>query len=137
MFNSFHDSKEGEERGKNLISVIRMEDIFVVHLGDLGHKLSEKRIEDLGVVDVLLVPVGGGVTIDAKGAAQIVGELEPSIMVPMHYKEEGLTERYSFLAGVEDFLKSMGGEVATKEKKLKVTRADLEGEETKVVVLEV
>lgn len=137
MFNSFHDNKEGKERGRNLISMIRVEDVFVVHLGDLGHKLSEKRIEDLGVVDALLVPVGGGVTLDAKGAVGIVSELEPAVVIPMHYKEEGLSEKYQFLRGVDEFVKAMGGEVATKEKKLKLTRSELEGVETKVVILEV
>lgn len=137
MFNSYHDKKEGEERGRNLISVIRTEEIFLVHLGDLGHKLSEKRLADLGSVDVLMLPVGGSVTLDAKLASELVLQLEPAIVIPMHYKEEGLSEKYQFLDEVSEFLKSMGGEVPFKDKKLKLSKSDLEVEETKVVVLEV
>lgn len=102
---SFHDAKKGELRGKNTIYVIEMDGIRLVHLGDLGHKIKTKRAEAIGEVDVLMIPVGGEYTIDAADAAEVVGILEPKIVIPMHYKREGLNEDLSTkLAPVDDFL---------------------------------
>ncbi len=122
--------------GPNLIMVMRIDDIFVVHSGDLGHVLSEKRVEDIGLVDVLLVPVGGGVTLDAKRAAGVIAQLEPSIVIPMHYSAPGLSAEMPKLAGVEDFVKEMGAEAGEKSKKLKVTRDSLP-ENLQVIIMEV
>lgn len=133
---TFHDAKEGKERGSNLIMVMRIDDIFIVHLGDLGHVLSEKRVEDIGLVDVLLVPVGGGVTLDAKRASQVITQLEPSIVVPMHYGVPELSTEMPKLVGVDDFIKEMGAEAGEKSKKLKVTRDSLP-ENMQVVIMEV
>ena len=129
MMSTHHDNKEGAERGSNLIAVMRIDDLFVAHLGDLGHVLSEKKIEDIGNVDVLLIPVGGVYTIDAKAAAEVVNQLEPSIVIPMHYGVLGM-------AGVEDFLKLMGIEVLTREKKVKVTKDSLP-ENMQIIPMEV
>ncbi len=66
---TFHDAAQGANRGRNTAFLMEMEDLRLCHLGDLGHALSSKQIEDLSAVDVLFVPVGGVSTIDAKGAA--------------------------------------------------------------------
>src|SRR5690606_22468500 len=91
-FGVFHDAKQGAERGRNTIYKITIDDIKIVHLGDLGHELSDTLIEEIGNIDVLLAPVGGVYTIDPAAAAQIVSKLEPRIVVPMHYKMEGMKE---------------------------------------------
>lgn len=132
---TFHDDKKGVERGKNTIYCIELEDMTVLHLGDLGHELSEQTIEKLPIVDILLIPVGGGFTIDAKTASKVISSLEPKIVIPMHYKSNQNPDISDSLAPLEKFLDEMGGDKdATKVDKLKVSKRDLE-EETKVIVL--
>jgi len=99
-YETSHDESGGSERGKNTVFVIEAEGVKVCHLGDLGHALSEKDVEAIGGVDVLMVPVGGTYTIDAAGAANVVKSLGATITIPMHYKIEGLSLP---IAGVVDF----------------------------------
>lgn len=127
----FHDNVGGAERGKNVIYNIEEDGLNVVHLGDLGHKLSTEQVQEVGSVDILMVPVGGVYTISAKEAAEVVSELEPKIIIPMHYKIPGLKFE---LEGVEAFLKEMGIESVELQPKLSVTKDKL-SEEPKVVVL--
>lgn len=85
---TYHDKSEGSERGKNLIFSVIMDGLNVVHLGDLGHELSNSQIEKLGNVDVLMIPVGGFYTVNAETALKIIKDISPSYVVPMHYKTE-------------------------------------------------
>lgn len=129
---SFHDNKEGAERGPNTIFHLNLDGLNIVHLGDLGQSsLTEEQIAQIGEVDILLVPVGGIFTIDGKGASEIVSQLEPKIIVPMHYFVEGLKFE---LDGVDKFLKEMGVENVSPQPKLSVSRDKLP-EEPQVVVL--
>ncbi len=99
---TFHDEVKGKKRGPNIVFALDAEGLRVVHLGDLGHTLDSSQIQELRPVSVLLVPVGGHFTIDAKEAWKIVEALEPRVVIPMHYK----TPAVDFpIAGVEDFLK--------------------------------
>jgi len=129
---SWHDKKQGAERGANLIFVINVEGVRVCHLGDLGHALTEEQIETIGDIDILLVPVGGKYTIDAKEAIEVVKQIEPRIVVPMHYKVPGLKVD---VVDEKAFVKAFGGKIEI-EKKLKVAKKDLIGEDTKMVILE-
>lgn len=104
---SFHDSLNGQKFGKNTIYIIALEGVRLIHLGDLGHKLDNNQLEQVNGADVLFVPVGGTYTLDAKKAAEVVNQIDPSIVIPMHYKSPGLNIE---LAPVEDFLKEMGRE---------------------------
>jgi L-ascorbate metabolism protein UlaG (beta-lactamase superfamily) len=98
----FHDDVQGRKRGKNIIFEVTTPDGFrVVHCGDLGHKLDSELLDLLRSPDVLLVPVGGFYTIDAKQARELTRDLAPSYVVPMHFKTEALAFE---LGGVEDFL---------------------------------
>ncbi len=103
---SFHDKAEGEERGKNTIFVFELGDFRICHLGNLGHELSDEKIEEIKPVDILLIPVGGNYTINAREAFNVVKDLEPKIVMPMHYKVEGLkvdiSDEEEFLQLVED-----------------------------------
>ena len=128
---SFHDDKEGEERGTNTIFNIKMGDITLCHLGDLGTKLTDVQTDEIDGVDILFVPVGGIYTIDAKTAADVVNKIEPRIVIPMHYKTEGLKIE---LEGVDKFIKEMGME-AEKMDTLKIEKKDLPQEEMKLIVL--
>jgi L-ascorbate metabolism protein UlaG (beta-lactamase superfamily) len=129
---TFHDDKQGAERGKNTAYVIEIEGITVCHLGDLGHVPTQEQVEQLNGVDVLLIPVGGRTTLTGARAAEVVGILEPKIVIPMHYKVPGLTAN---LDGVSRFLKEMAVEAPTPLESLKLTSSQLP-EETQVVLLE-
>jgi L-ascorbate metabolism protein UlaG (beta-lactamase superfamily) len=87
---SYHDARQGLERGENIIFLFAADGVRVCHLGDLGHLLSEPQVQAIGRVDVLLVPVGGTYTLDAGGAAAVMGQLQPRITIPMHYGINGL-----------------------------------------------
>jgi L-ascorbate metabolism protein UlaG (beta-lactamase superfamily) len=128
---TFHDAENGAALGKNTIFAIEVDDVTVCHLGDLGHSLNAKQIEELGNVDVLLVPVGGGTTITATQAAAVVRSLEPKIVIPMHYKTLTLVKE---LDSVDKFLKEMGLNEVVPQPRLAVTRATLPLT-TQVVVL--
>ena len=130
---SFHDEDEGKERGANTIYVFEAEGMKICHMGDFGQKeLSAEQLEAIGDVDILLLPVGGTYTIDAKGASNIIGQLEPKIAIPMHY---ALPKVKAKLAGVDEFLKIMGAKGVVPQEKLMVKVKDLSQEETQIVVL--
>ena len=132
---SFHDEEKGAKRGTNTIYVYEMDDLRLVHLGDLGHKLSEGVLEDIGTVDILMVPVGGFYTIGPAEASEIVRNIEPTITIPMHYKVAGIDEAtFGKLSSVEDFLKDIALPTENLDK-LSVKKTEL-AEEKKVVVLE-
>lgn len=102
-YESFHDDQQGRQRGKNIIFAVHCDDLSIVHLGDLGHHLSEDQIKQIGPVDILLIPVGGKYTIDASVAGAIVNLIKPKIVIPMHY----LTDRCFFpIAPVDSFVKN-------------------------------
>ena len=133
---TFHDDKKGTLRGKNTIFVIEIEDIRVAHLGDLGHVLSEKTIDKIGDVDILLIPIGGEYTINSSQSAQIVRDMEPNIAIPMHFKVDGVDEKtFGMLSDEKSFLAEVGYMVERTDK-LVVKKASLE-EEKKVVVLNI
>ncbi|MEK7165885.1 MAG: MBL fold metallo-hydrolase [Patescibacteria group bacterium] len=133
---SFHDDKEGALRGKNTIFKFHIDGLTIVHLGDLGHLLTQEQEELLDDVDILLVPCGGFYTIDAKIAAQVVTALEPSLVIPMHYQKQDLNpELMKVLTPVSAFLKEVGKEGIVPQPKLKVTKETLP-QEMQVVILE-
>jgi L-ascorbate metabolism protein UlaG (beta-lactamase superfamily) len=132
---TFHDDKKGSLRGKNTIYVIEMDGLRIAHLGDLGHELSEKILNQMGAIDILMIPVGGEYTIDTSVAAKVARAIEPAIVIPMHYLAEGMNdETFSKLAKVEPFLSDMGLPVENMPK-LSVKKSDI-AEEKKIVVLE-
>lgn len=103
--NSYHDDTGGRQRGKNIIFCFSVDGIKVCHLGDLGQQLDASQITEIteiDKVDILLIPVGGHFTIDAKGAGKICQKLNPKVVIPMHYK----TAKCEYpIAGVDDFIK--------------------------------
>ncbi len=128
---SYHDNSKGAERGLNTIYVIQAEEIVVCHMGDFGQdKPEERQLEEIGDVDILMIPVGGKYTIDGKQAAEIVSQIEPKIIIPMHYK---IPELKIDISGPDKFLKDIGI-APEKVDKLKVTRKTLPQEETKLVM---
>jgi L-ascorbate metabolism protein UlaG (beta-lactamase superfamily) len=128
---SFHDAENGVRLGKNTVFVIEIDDITICHLGDLGQPLSAKQIEEIGHVDVLLIPVGGGETVSASQGASMVRAMEPKIIIPMHYKTPGLVKE---LDSVDKFLKEMGVTEAVPQPKLTLSKFTLPAT-TQVTVL--
>ncbi len=134
---TFHDNKNGQERGKNTIYVIEADGLRIAHLGDLGHVLSDDLIDEIGDIDILMLPVGGYYTIGPKEATEIVTKIEPYFVIPMHYSVEGLSESLKEnLLPVDDFLKESGLSVE-RLPKFVVKKEDIMDEQTtKIVVLE-
>ena len=129
---SFHDEEEGKKRGPNTLYLIEMEEMKVCHLGDFGQKeLTEDQLEQIGDIDVLMVPVGGEFTLDAKGAAHVISQIEPKIVIPMHYAIPKLKIK---LDEVDKFLKEVGKKSVVPQPKLLIKKKDLPLE-TQVVVL--
>ncbi|MFQ5863401.1 MAG: MBL fold metallo-hydrolase [Candidatus Brocadiales bacterium] len=83
---TYHDDLRGKRDGKNSAFVFIVDRLRIVHLGDLGHLLSEEQIEAIGTPDILFIPTGGVSTIDYEEAAAVVGQLKPRITIPMHFK---------------------------------------------------
>lgn len=131
---SFHDNKNGSELGKNTIMAIVIDGTRVVHLGDLGHLLSDRQVDSLGAADVLLIGVGGDSSIGPKQAAQIIQAVEPSIVIPMHYKTEKHAEVFAKKLPLEAFLKEMGKEGIEAVEKVTINPTSLP-EEMEIVVL--
>jgi len=88
----YHDKVEGTERGKNIIMNIRMDGMNVLHLGDLGHKLTEVQIEKIGDVDVLMVSVGAKTALENDEVMDLINDIQPSYVIPMHFTVDTLEE---------------------------------------------
>ena len=104
---SFHDEEQGKTRGENLIFLLNAGGFHLAHFGDFGQSvLTPEQLDVLGEIDVAFLPVGGFFTIDGQKAAKIVGQLEPKVVIPMHYQIPGLA--VSELAGPEGFFDALG-----------------------------
>lgn len=130
---SFHDDREGAERGGNIIYRLEIDDISITHLGDLGHSLNDAQLEKVAGTDILLIPVGGKYTIDAKKAVEVISQIEPRIVIPMHYKVKDLKID---IDGVDKFIKEIGL-TPTYEEKLKISKKDLPQEDMELVILSI
>ncbi len=128
----FHDEERGKERGKNTIYLMEIDGMSVCHLGDLGHVLAAEQVEEIGDVDVLLLPVGGVSTISAAMATEVIRQLDPQVVIPMHYKTPAINRE---LQPVDKFLKEMGIEHIDPQPKLSITRSNLPAN-TQVFLLE-
>lgn len=101
MVDCFHDDQDGALRGENTIHIVTVEGKRIVHMGDVGHPLSETQIAAVGTPDVLMIPVGGYYTVDAVAAKGICDALKPRVILPMHYRGEGFG--YDVISPVSDF----------------------------------
>lgn len=119
---TFHDTKQGQERGDNIVFTIRMDDIVVCHLGDLGHTLSAAELKVIGKIDVLLLPVGGLYTIDAAVATKVMQLLNPKICIPMHYKTNKIAMEF---APVTAFTKGKANVKKIDGSAIELTKANL------------
>lgn len=128
---TYHDMQKGAFRGKNTVFCFQMDGMNICHLGDLGHILGRRELQEIGPVDIMFVPVGGIYTLDALGADRVINQLLPRVTIPMHYK----TDLLSFeLDGADKFLK--GRLFQGPEKSLNINVDDLAGAEARVILLD-
>ena len=120
---SVHDDTGGTKRGPNLIMKIEMEGLTLVHLGDQGAPLTAEQIKAIGQADVLMIPIGGFYTIDAKTAYEAVQAVKPRMVIPMHYKTAVNAEWP--ITDEKPFLRLMGAEGVSPMPLLRVTKQDL------------
>lgn len=126
-----HDDKGGSQRGKNTFFCFEVDGINVCHAGDLGHGLSAEQAKAIGKVDVLIIPVGGFFTIDAKTATKVCDQLKPKVIIPMHFK----TEKLDFpISGVDDFLKGKSSVTRSDKSEIELTAGQLPAE-ARIIVL--
>jgi L-ascorbate metabolism protein UlaG (beta-lactamase superfamily) len=119
---TFHDDSKGSARGRNTVFAIRLDDLVICHLGDLGHELPAADLERLGDVDIVLVPISGSdVNLTAAKAAEIVHQLEPRVVVPMSYDPDDKKKDTPF----QRLLHELGVKELTPVPKLSVTRSSL------------
>lgn len=128
---TYHDDAGGKLRGKNTILCFEVDGIRVCHLGDLGHHLGDTQVAELGSVDILLIPVGGYYTIDAKVAGQVCDRLKPRVIIPMHYKNNKCAYP---IAGVKEFLKGKKGVSQLDSSEVEFKQGELPAD-TQIIVL--
>jgi len=119
---SYHDSVYGAQRGTNTIFVIKMDGLNLCHLGDLGHILDSDKLDEIGAIDILFIPVGGFYTIDSSQATQIIKDIKPKITVPMHCKTEAI--KFS-IDPVEIFLSDKGNVQKIESSEFEITKDTL------------
>jgi L-ascorbate metabolism protein UlaG (beta-lactamase superfamily) len=112
---TYHDDEEGSQRGTNVIFRLNVDGVNVCHLGDLGHPISRAQADEIGEVDVLLIPVGGFFTIDAAVATQVADLIKPRAIIPMHFRNPKcdfpITDVEPFLAGKQNVSRPDSSEV--------------------------
>lgn len=117
---TFHDGEHGSQRGKNTIYKFLIDGIQICHCGDLGHLLTPAQLQEIGPVDVVLLPVGGFYTIGPDQAVEIINMLQPTLIIPMHFKTPVM--QYP-IAGVESFLEKIGGGKRVGQQEIEYTKA--------------
>jgi len=128
---TYHDTSKGRDRGENTLFCFTVDGVRICHMGDLGHKLTESEVAELGQVDVLMIPVGGYFTIDAATASAICEQIKPLIVLPMHYRND----KCSFpITGVDEFIKGKPDVKRLDSSEVELKKGQLP-EATEIVVL--
>ena len=128
---TYHDDSHGSQRGANTIFVMEIENLSLCHAGDLGHLLSADQVAEIGKVDILLLPVGGTYTTDARQATRVVEDLDPRLVIPMHFKTDVLDFP---ITGVEPFLQGKQATRFEKSCSLEINADTLPGQREIVVL---
>jgi L-ascorbate metabolism protein UlaG (beta-lactamase superfamily) len=121
-----------KDAGRNVAFVIEVEDVRIGHLGSIGHVPTSDQVEQMGGIDILMVPVGGGDSLDAPPATETINLLEPKLVIPMHFQTDAEKQK---LDPIDRFLKEMGAKTPERHQKISVTRSSLP-DETQLMVLE-
>jgi L-ascorbate metabolism protein UlaG (beta-lactamase superfamily) len=133
---TYHDAEKGSKRGSNIMYRFTTEGMKLLHCGDLGHELDDKTLELVGSIDILFIPVGGSYTIDSATAVKIARQIDPYIIVPMHYAYSELDQKtFGQLESVDKFIHAFGGGTSEKLQKMNIKREDIASETTTRIVL--
>lgn len=129
---TFHDNESGKKRGVNTVYVLTIEDITVCHMGDFGEEALRPDVkEKIGDVNILFMPIGGDSVLNPRSAAKIAYQLEPEVVVPMHYSQDESGEKL-----LREFIKEFGNGTVKPEEKLTLKKKDItQKEESEVFVL--
>ncbi len=119
---TYHDAVKGQSRGKNTIYLMEIDGVTVCHLGDIGHVIGDEPVEEMGKVDILMLPVGGVTTISATMAAETIRKIDPKVVLPMHYQTPFSNRE---LEPIENFLKEVGQGPIEPRPKLSINRNNL------------
>ncbi len=119
---AYHDAVKGQSRGKNTVYLMEIDGVTICHLGDIGHVIDDKLLEEIGKIDILMLPVGGVTSITPAMAAETIRKMEPKIVLPMHYKTPATSRE---LEPVESFLKEMGQSTIEPKPKLNINKNNL------------
>lgn len=135
---SYHDDQKGITRGNNLVYLLEVDNIRICHLGDLGQSsLTNEQLEKIGQVDILFIPIGGVSTIDWKAANTIISQIEPRLIIPMHYKISGAKGDLVKLDSADKFCSDRGVLLKEAVDKFSVKKSDLPQDESRVVIMKV
>ena len=131
---SFHDDSKGAERGLNTMYTIEIEGMKLCHMGDFGQaELTPEQVERIGNIDILMIPVGGVYTIDAAAAGKVLNQIEPRVVIPMHYALPKLKQK---LEKLDELFKVIGVKKPEPQQKLTIRSRDISAEGASLVVLE-
>ncbi len=108
VINTFHDDVKGAARGKNDITIVKIDGKTVVHMGDIGCDLTDEQTELIRGCDLLMIPVGGFFTIDCDKAFEMFSKIDPKTVIPMHFSGNGFG--YDVISGRERFVELVEGE---------------------------
>lgn len=125
--------KDGIVDRRSTVFTIKDDDVTVCHLGFLDRQLTQKELDRIGVVDVLLLPIGGEETINPAVAAKVMNAIEPKSVIPMYSKEGSASDA---LASLSDFEKELSVELEAAEKKVILKKKDFDSENTRIIKLE-
>ena len=129
---TYHDTEQGAQRGDNTVFCFAVDGVKFCHLGDLGHQLSSQQLSEIGEVDVLLAVAGGGPTIDLEVLNQLVENMKPKAVIPMHFTNANCTyTKYT----AEDFAQGKSDVQRVGESETTISASDLPGD-TRVIVLD-
>jgi len=128
---AFHDEVKGAKRGPVVLFTYDIDDLRVCHLGDLGHLLSKGQLEEIGKIDILMIPVGGTFTLDAEGAQAVIDQIEPKLIIPMHYRTPAVSMP---IDPVDIFLEKIGQGESLDSNTIEITKETL-GEGQRIIVL--
>lgn len=127
------DPEVEKETQGSIIYRFNAEEMCAAFLGQLNRQLTNYELEQLGEIDILFVPVGGGPVLDAKGAAGVIKAVDPRVVIPIYFKTPGVKEK---LNDIEPFCKELGVCVRENTSKLKILKKDLPAEDMMIYVLD-
>ena len=132
-FPCFHDRKRGALRGDNLAFLYEIDGLRICHLGDLGESDAPELIKKLLPVDILMIPVGGNYTIDGREAKNYIDRIQPSVVIPMHFKTDDLNID---IAGLDEFLNCFDRSFVVRASSAVELTADCLTDKIKIIVME-